>query len=86
MSWGDVYYSTYLTKWVTHDPSTGVRATTSLRGERAHQRCLFSPLPLGSITQGTPAALHTVCLQIFPHSPQNLLAIRQVFLRQFCTL
>ena len=38
-------YSTYLTVWVTHDPSTGVRATTSLRGERAHQRCLFSPLP-----------------------------------------
>ena len=29
----------------THDPSTAVRATTSLGGERAHQRCLFSPLP-----------------------------------------
>ena len=25
--------------------STAVRATTSLGGERAHQRCLFSPLP-----------------------------------------
>ena len=45
LSWGDVYDSISLTKWVTHDPSTGVRATTSLGGERAHQRCLFSPLP-----------------------------------------
>ena len=44
MSWGDVCCSICLTGWVTHDPSTGVRATTSLRGERAHQRCLFSPL------------------------------------------
>ena len=44
-AWGDVCGSICLTVWVTHDPSTGVRATTSLRGERAHQRCLFSPLP-----------------------------------------
>ena len=43
-AWGDVCGSICLTVWVTHDPSTGVRATTSLRGERAHQRCLFSPL------------------------------------------
>lgn len=45
LSWGNVCCSICLTKWVTHDPSTAVRATTSLRGERAHQRCLFSPLP-----------------------------------------
>ena len=49
LSWGDnpgsISYSIYLTGWVTHDPSTAVRATTSLGGERAHQRCLFSPLP-----------------------------------------
>ena len=45
MSWGDAYDSICLTVWVTHDPSTAVRATTSLGGERAHQRCLFSPLP-----------------------------------------
>ena len=44
-AWGDVCDSICLTIWVTHDPSTGVRATTSLGGERAHQRCLFSPLP-----------------------------------------
>ena len=35
VSWGDVCDSICLTVWVTHDPSTGVRATTSLRGERA---------------------------------------------------
>ena len=33
-AWGDnpgsISYSTYLTGWVTHDPSTGVRATTVL--------------------------------------------------------
>ena len=33
-SWGDnpgsISYSIYLTKWVTHDPSTAVRATTVL--------------------------------------------------------
>ena len=45
VSWGVVCDSIRLTGWVTHDPSTGVRATTSLGGERAHQRCLFSPLP-----------------------------------------
>ena len=45
MSLGDVCDSICLTGRVTHDPSTGVRATTSLGGERAHQRCLFSPLP-----------------------------------------
>ena len=49
LSWGDnpgsISYSIYLTGWVTHDQSTAVRATTSLGGERAHQRCLFSPLP-----------------------------------------
>ena len=27
---GSIPYSIYLTKWVTHDPSTGVRATTVL--------------------------------------------------------
>ena len=38
-------YSTYLTGWVTHDPSTAVRATTSLSGERAHLTMLIlSPL------------------------------------------
>ena len=45
MSWGDVCCSICLTRWVTHDPSTGVRATTSLGGERAHLTMLIlSPL------------------------------------------
>ena len=35
LSWGDACDSIRLTVWVTHDPSTGVRATTSLGGERA---------------------------------------------------
>ena len=47
ISWGDnpgsIPYSIYLTKWVTHDPSTGVRATTSLRGERAQQAAYSLP-------------------------------------------
>ena len=43
MSWGDEYYSTHLTRWVTHDPFTGVRATTSLRGERAQQAAYSLP-------------------------------------------
>ena len=49
MSWGDnpgsISYSIYLTKWVTHDPSTAVRATTSLRGERAQQAAYSLPSP-----------------------------------------
>ena len=45
MSWGDVCDSICLTGWVTHDPFTAVRATTSLRGERAHLTMLIlSPL------------------------------------------
>ena len=37
--------STCLTVWVTHDPFTAVRATTSLGGERAHLTMLIlSPL------------------------------------------
>ncbi len=43
MSWGDVCDSISLTGWVTHDPSTGVRATTSLRGERAQQAAYSLP-------------------------------------------
>ena len=35
MSWGDVCDSICLTVWVTHDPFTAVRATTSLGVERA---------------------------------------------------
>ena len=48
-SWGDnpgsISYSIYLTKWVTHNPSTAVRATTSLRGERAQQAAYSLPSP-----------------------------------------
>ena len=43
MSWGDVCCSICLTRAVTHDPSTGVRATTSLRGERAQQAAYSLP-------------------------------------------
>ena len=35
MSWGDVCCSICLTRAVTHDPSTAVRATTSLRGRES---------------------------------------------------
>ena len=49
VSWGDnpgsISYSIYLTKWVTHNPSTAVRATTSLRGERAQQAAYSLPSP-----------------------------------------
>ncbi len=46
------------------------------RGESAAS-CLFSPLPGAAARRERLSALHTVCLQIFPHSPQTLLAIRQ---------
>ena len=45
LSWGDVCCFICLTGWVTHDPSTGVRATTSLGGGESAVNCLFSPLP-----------------------------------------
>ena len=54
-SWGDnpgsISYSIYLTKWVTHDPSTAVRATTSLRGERAHLTMLILSPPNGFLSR-----------------------------------
>ena len=48
---GSISYSTYLTGWVTHDPSTGVRATTSLRGERAHLTMLILSPPNGFLSR-----------------------------------
>ena len=44
-AWGVACDSICLTGWVTHDPSTGVRATTSLGGERAQQAAYSLPSP-----------------------------------------
>ena len=67
MSWGDnpgsIPYSIYLTKWVTHDPFTAVRATTSLRGERAHLTMLILSPPNGFLSR---SLFHNP-----PHSLEN---------------
>ena len=47
-------YSACLTIWVTHDPSTGVRATTSLRGERAQQAAYSLPSQRFSLALSFP--------------------------------
>ena len=51
---GSISYFAYLTKWVTHDPSTGVRATTSLRGERAQQAAYSLPSQRFSLALSFP--------------------------------
>ena len=51
---GSISYFAYLTKWVTHDPSTGVRATTSLRGERAQQAAYSPPSQRFSLALSFP--------------------------------
>ena len=53
-SLGSIPCSTYLTGWVTHDPSTGVRATTSLRGERAQQAAYSLPSQRFSLALSFP--------------------------------
>ena len=83
LSWGDVCDSICLTVWVTHDPSTGVRATTSLRGERAHQRCLFSPLPTvfsrALFSTTLPTLVENEPTLHFPRfQPSNLIPLRFV--------
>ena len=50
-AWGDVCCPICLTRWVTHDPSTAVRATTSLRGERAHLTMLILSPPNGFLSR-----------------------------------
>ena len=54
MSWGDVCCSICLTRAVTHDPSTGVRATTSLGGERAQQAAYSLPSQRFSLALSFP--------------------------------
>ena len=87
ISWGDnpgsIPYSIYLTKWVTHDPFTAVRATTSLRGERAHQRCLFSPLPTvfsrALFSTTLPTLVENECAEPFPRFHEiNFIPLRFV--------
>ena len=58
-------------------PLHALRETTSLGGERAQQAAYSLPSPGAATRRERLLALHTVCLQIFPHSPQTLLAIRQ---------
>ena len=54
MSWGDVCDSICLTRAVTHDPSTGVRATTSLGGERVQQAAYSLPSQRFSLALSFP--------------------------------
>ena len=81
MSWEDACDSICLTRAVTHDPSTGVRATTSLRGERAHLTMLILSPPNGflsrSLFHNSPHSCgeracydcsHDFMRQILPHS------------------
>ena len=51
ISWGDGCCPICLTRWVTHDPSTGMRATTSLGGERAHLTMLILSPPNGFLSR-----------------------------------
>ena len=79
MSWGDVCCSICLTRAVTHDPSTGVRATTSLRGERAQQAAYSLPSHRFSLAlsfpQPTPLLWGTIRLNSFHDFSRQILSL-----------